>query len=99
MPPYRIYFLDRDGHVARPPKFVVADDDQQASELARQFIDGEAVLLDVYGNSVNGLHSKHKDRPYPAGRSPYWIKIKNRKHPAMNRVMESVRSVGRRAMP
>ena len=26
------------------------------------------------------------DRPYRAGRSPDWIKVKNRKHPAMERV-------------
>jgi len=30
-----------------------------------------------------------RDRPYQAGRSKHWIKVKNRTHPAMNRVMES----------
>ena len=39
---------------------------------------------------LEGLVSKHKDRPYRARRSPNWVKVKNRKHPAMNRVMESV---------
>jgi ATP-dependent DNA ligase len=38
---------------------------------------------------LEGLVSKHKDRPYRAGRSPDWIKVKNRKHPAMERVKES----------
>jgi len=38
---------------------------------------------------LEGLVSKHKDRPYRAGRSPHWIKIKNRKHPAMSRVMDT----------
>ena len=38
---------------------------------------------------LEGLVSKHRDRPYRAGRSPHWIKIKNRKHPAMSRVMDS----------
>src|SRR4029077_10365839 len=38
---------------------------------------------------LEGLVSKRRDRPYRAGRSPYWIKVKNRKHPAMGRVMES----------
>jgi bifunctional non-homologous end joining protein LigD len=33
--------------------------------------------------------SRRKDRPYQAGRSKYWIKIKNREHPAMERVMNS----------
>ena len=34
---------------------------------------------------LEGLVSKRSDRPYPAGRSPDWIKVKNRKHPAMGR--------------
>ena len=38
---------------------------------------------------LEGLVSKHKDRPYRAGRSPHWVKVKNRKHPAMARVMDS----------
>lgn len=37
---------------------------------------------------LEGLVSKHRDRPYQSGRSRYWIKVKNRKHPAMERVME-----------
>jgi hypothetical protein len=27
---------------------------------------------------------------YRAGRSPHWIKVKNRKHPAMYRVMDAI---------
>ena len=42
---------------------------------------------------LEGLVSKRRDRPYRGGRSPDWIKVKNRKHPAMGRVMESFRSV------
>jgi bifunctional non-homologous end joining protein LigD len=38
---------------------------------------------------LEGLVSKRRDRPYQAGRSKHWIKVKNRKHPAMNRVMDS----------
>ena len=38
---------------------------------------------------LEGLVSKRADRPYRAGRSPDWIKVKNRKHPAMSRVMDS----------
>jgi hypothetical protein len=40
---------------------------------------------------LEGLVSKHRDRPYQAGRSKHWVKIKNRKHPAMARVMEASR--------
>jgi ATP-dependent DNA ligase len=38
---------------------------------------------------LEGLVSKRRDRPYQAGRSKYWIKVKNRTHPAMERVMDS----------
>jgi bifunctional non-homologous end joining protein LigD len=40
---------------------------------------------------LEGLVSKHRDRPYRAGRSPHWVKVKNRKHPAMERVMDALR--------
>jgi len=33
--------------------------------------------------------SKRRDRPYQGGRSKYWVKVENRKHPAMSRVMEA----------
>jgi ATP-dependent DNA ligase len=36
-----------------------------------------------------GMGAKRRDRPYQSGRSKYWVKVKNRKHPAMSRVMES----------
>jgi len=35
-----------------------------------------------------GLVSKRSDRPYRGGRSPHWIKVKNRRHPALDRVKE-----------
>jgi ATP-dependent DNA ligase len=35
---------------------------------------------------LEGLVSKRSDRPYRGGRSKDWLKIKNRKHPAMHRV-------------
>jgi ATP-dependent DNA ligase len=34
---------------------------------------------------LEGLVSKRSDRPYRAGRSKEWLKIKNRSHPAMSR--------------
>jgi bifunctional non-homologous end joining protein LigD len=40
---------------------------------------------------LEGLVSKRRDRPYRGGRSSNWIKVKNRKHPAMERVMEPIR--------
>jgi len=38
---------------------------------------------------LEGLVSKRRDRPYQAGRSKHWMKIKNRAHPAMTRVMDA----------
>jgi bifunctional non-homologous end joining protein LigD len=38
---------------------------------------------------LEGILSKHRHRPYRPGRSRHWLKIKNRSHPAMSRVMEA----------
>jgi bifunctional non-homologous end joining protein LigD len=35
------------------------------------------------------LVSKRQDSTYRAGRSPNWIKVKNRQHPAMERIKEA----------
>ena len=35
---------------------------------------------------LEGIVSKHRDRPYQAGRSKHWIKVKNRNHHAFDRV-------------
>ena len=35
---------------------------------------------------LEGMVSKRADRPYRAGRCTHWVKVKNRKHPAMYRV-------------
>jgi hypothetical protein len=37
---------------------------------------------------LEGMVSKRADRPYRAGRSKDWIKVKNRKHPAYRRVQD-----------
>jgi ATP-dependent DNA ligase len=39
---------------------------------------------------LEGLVSKRRESTYRAGRSPNWVKVKNRKHPAMYRVMEAL---------
>jgi bifunctional non-homologous end joining protein LigD len=41
------------------------------------------------GMGLEGLVSKRRNRPYQGGRSKHWIKVKNRKHPAISRVMEA----------
>jgi ATP-dependent DNA ligase len=40
---------------------------------------------------LEGLVSKRSDRPYRGGRSPHWIKVKNRQHHAFDRVREAFR--------
>jgi bifunctional non-homologous end joining protein LigD len=37
---------------------------------------------------LEGLVSKHRERPYKGGRCDHWVKVKNRKHPAMDRVRD-----------
>ncbi|MCK1424588.1 MULTISPECIES: RNA ligase family protein [unclassified Bradyrhizobium] len=34
---------------------------------------------------LEGLVSKHRERPYRGGRQKHWTKVKNRRHPAMDR--------------
>lgn len=34
---------------------------------------------------LEGLVSKHRDRPYRGGRQKHWIKVKKRRHPAIDR--------------
>jgi ATP-dependent DNA ligase len=38
---------------------------------------------------LEGLVSKHRDRPYRGGHSPHWIKVKNRTRHAFDRVKDS----------
>jgi ATP-dependent DNA ligase len=47
------------------------------------------IKYDGYRLRLEELVSKRRDRPYQGGRSKYWVKIKNRNHPAMTRVMDA----------
>lgn len=38
---------------------------------------------------LEGLAFKYRDRPYRAGRSPHWVKVKNPASPAMNRTKDA----------
>jgi ATP-dependent DNA ligase len=50
---------------------------------------GPALFRAACRMGLEGIVSKHRERPYQSGRSKYWVKVKNRQHPAMTRVMES----------
>ncbi|MBR1298540.1 RNA ligase family protein [Bradyrhizobium sp. AUGA SZCCT0042] len=69
----------------------------QLEKMLRRRVDG-IILNDIEQGEIGphlfraacnmgleGIVSKHRDRPYRAGRCPHWIKVKNRKSPAMNR--------------
>src|SRR3979411_2138638 len=43
---------------------------------------------------LEGLVSKRRDSVYRPGRSPSWVKVKNRQHPALNRAKEAFGSAG-----
>jgi hypothetical protein len=61
VPLYRVYFVDRSGHVSTPPEIVDAIDDQEATQKARQFVDGQD--LEVWDESRLVVR-------IPAGRPP-----------------------------
>ena len=68
--------------LARRPEGIFVSDFEQG-EI------GADLFRAVCNFGLEGLVSKRRDRPYRAGRSPDWIKVKNRKHPAMSRVMDT----------
>jgi bifunctional non-homologous end joining protein LigD len=43
------------------------------------------------GMGLEGIVSERSDRPYRGGRSPYWVKVKNRGHHSIDRVLEAFR--------
>jgi bifunctional non-homologous end joining protein LigD len=52
---------------------------------------GPELFLAACRMGLEGLVSKHRERPYQSGRSKHWIKVKNRSHPAIYRVMDALR--------
>ncbi len=68
--------------LARRPEGIFVSDSEQGEigpDLFRH-----ACLM-----GLEGMVSKRRDRPYRAGRSPDWIKVKNRKPPSIERVKEA----------
>ena len=51
---------------------------------------GPDLFAAVCRMGLEGLVSKHRHRPYRAGRFDGWIKVKNRSHPAFSRVMDQL---------
>ena len=51
---------------------------------------GPDLFRKARGFGLEGMVSKHRDRPYQAGKSKHWIKVKNRNHHAFERVIGSL---------
>ncbi|MBR0875311.1 DNA ligase [Bradyrhizobium tropiciagri] len=68
--------------LARRPEGIFASDYEQG-EI------GPDLFRKACEFGLEGLVSKRSDRPYRSGRSPHWIKVKNRTHLAFNRVKDS----------
>ena len=39
-------------------------------------------------DAAGGVGFQHRDRPYRSGRSPHWVKNRNRQHPAFSRLLD-----------
>jgi bifunctional non-homologous end joining protein LigD len=49
---------------------------------------GPDLFCDACQMGLEGPVSKHRDRPYRAGRSPYWVKVKNPKSSVRTRAKD-----------
>jgi hypothetical protein len=47
MPMYRVFFIDRDDHISRPPEVIECADDNEATDKALGLVDGHDV--EVWG--------------------------------------------------
>jgi ATP-dependent DNA ligase len=68
--------------LARRPEGIFVSDFEQGES-------GPDLFRKACEFGIEGLVSKHRDRAYRPGRSPNWVKVKNPRHPAMTRVMET----------
>jgi bifunctional non-homologous end joining protein LigD len=66
-----------------------------AGQMASSIRSNVARSVPIYfgqhvGWGWKGSVSKRRDWPYQAGRSKHWVKVKNRQHPTISRVMEAL---------
>jgi ATP-dependent DNA ligase len=73
--------------VSMAPPSSVIDAQNQSRAVARMA--SLSLHLAACNMGLEGMVSKRTDRPYRARRSKDWVKVKNRNHPAMDRVMDS----------
>jgi hypothetical protein len=77
--------------IIAPPATASKADRSQKSSLSAARSNGSA-CTDSRAPVSSPCSAKRRDRPYQSGRSKHWLKVKNRKHPAMNRVAEALRA-------
>jgi bifunctional non-homologous end joining protein LigD len=68
--------------LARRPEGIFVSDYEQG-EI------GPKLFLQACKFGLAGMVSKRRDRPYRAGRSLDWVKVKNRSHPSLARVKDA----------
>jgi bifunctional non-homologous end joining protein LigD len=77
--PLSIRKTNRQRLLARRPD-VIFQSDYERGEI------GPELFRKACEFGLKGMVSKRADRPYRSGRSPHWIKVKNRSHHAFERV-------------
>jgi hypothetical protein len=55
MPDYRIYVLDKDGHIKKPPEHIVCSDDAATLESAREHLGGQPIEVWDHARFVTRL--------------------------------------------
>jgi hypothetical protein len=55
MPDYRIYVLDKDGHIKKPPEHIVCPEDAAAIERAREHLGGQSIEVWDHARFVTRL--------------------------------------------
>ncbi len=68
--------------LARRPEGIFVSDFEQG-----EF--GPALFRKACEFGLEGIVSKRRESRYRAGRCPDWVKVKNRKHPAIDRIKDS----------
>jgi hypothetical protein len=52
---YRVYTMDHEGHVLKPPEIVCCDTDEEAMVLAKQYLDGRPIEVWLGAKRVGRL--------------------------------------------
>jgi bifunctional non-homologous end joining protein LigD len=79
----KLPLIERKAHLRK----IIDGTDIQFSESFE--VEGREMYAHACKVGLEGVVSKVRDSRDASGRSPHWVKVKNREHPAMERVMDS----------